>query len=132
VSGHRPPRLVRDAAGFDLCPDPLEASTPAQLVSVLRQYWIWAGKASYRELVRRSNGELATSTICVMLRKETLPPQNRMLAFVSACGATEEDCQRFATAWRRISLGTDVDSPGVQQIPPPHNVVRLFPDRRLP
>jgi hypothetical protein len=30
-----------------------------------------------------------------------------MLAFVSACGATEEERQWFATAWRRISMAQD-------------------------
>jgi hypothetical protein len=30
--------------------------------------------------------------------------QGRVLAFVSACGATEEDCQQFVTAWRLLSL----------------------------
>jgi hypothetical protein len=132
VSGHQAPRLVLDAAGFDLRPDPLQVSTPVEFVSALRRYWIWAGKIPYRELARRSNGEPATSTICVMLRKQTLPPQGRMLAFVSACGAPEEDCRRFTTAWRRLSLDPHPDGPGTQQIPAPRNAVEPLPDRQTP
>jgi hypothetical protein len=132
VSGHPVPRVVPDAAGFDLRPDPLQASTPGQFVGALRRYWIWAGKISYRELVRRSKGELAASTICVMLRNATLPPQGRMLAFVSACGATEEDCQRFVTAWRRLSLGPGAGEPGAQQIPAPRRTAGYAPDRQAP
>jgi hypothetical protein len=106
-----------DAPGFDLRPDPLQADTPGKFVTALRQYWIWSGKTPYRELVRRSGGELAVSTISVMLSKEALPSQSRMLAFVGACGATEEDCQRFVTAWRRISLAEQAGEPGMRQIP---------------
>ncbi len=126
----QPPRLVLDAPGFDLRPDPLQADTPGKFVSALRQYWIWSGKAPYRELARRSGGALAISTISVMLTKETLPAQGRMLAFVSACGATEEDCQRFVTAWRLLSLARHADRPGAQQIPAPRPAAECLPDRQ--
>jgi hypothetical protein len=132
MSGHQAPRLMLDAAGFDLRPDPLQATTPGEFVSALRRYWIWAGKTPYRELARRSQSELAISTISVMLHKETLPPQGRMLAFVSACGAAEEDRQRFVTAWRRISLGPNVDGPGAQKVPAPRNAVGHLTDRQVP
>jgi hypothetical protein len=130
VSGRQAPCLVLDAAGFDLRPDPLQASTPGQFVSALRQYWIWSGKTPYRELARRSGGELAISTISVMLTKETLPSQGRMLTFVSACGATEEDCQRFVTAWRLLSLACHADGLDTQQFPAPRHAAERLPDRQ--
>lgn len=129
-AANKPPRLVLDAPGFDLRPDPLQADTPGKFVSALRQYWIWSGKTPYRELARRSGGELAISTISVMLTKETLPSQGRMLAFVSACGATEEDCQRFVTAWRLLSLARHADGSGTQQIPAPRHTAERLPDRQ--
>ena len=125
---YKPPRLVLDAPGFDLRPDPLQADTPGKFVTALRQYWIWSGKTPYRELAHRSDGELAISTISVMLSRRTLPSQRRMLAFIGACGATEEDCQRFVTAWRRISLAEQAGEPGMQQIPAPRCAGRHVPD----
>lgn len=132
MSGGQAPRLVLDASGFDLRPDPLQAETPGEFVGALRRYWIWAGKTPYRELARRSNGELAASTICVMLRKETLPSQSRILAFVNACGAIEEDRQRFVTAWRLLSLAQHTDGPGTQQIPAPRRAAERMPNRQDP
>jgi hypothetical protein len=123
-------RLVTDAAGFDLRPDPLQADTPAGLAAALREYRIWAGRPSFRELARRTGGAPAASTICTMLRSEDLPAFDCMLAFVSACGATEEDCRRFATAWRRLSLGLHVEGPGTQQIPAPRDTAEHLPDRQ--
>jgi hypothetical protein len=124
------PRLVTDAAGFDLRPDPLEADTPAGFTAALREYRIWAGRPSFRELARRTGGTPAASTICTMLRSEELPAFDCMVAFVSACGATEEDCQRFATAWRRISLGLHIEGPRTQQIPAPRDTAERLPDRQ--
>jgi len=124
------PRLVSDAAGFNLCPDPLQADTPSGLVTALREYRIWAGRPSFRELARRTGGTPAASTICTMLRSAELPVFDCMLAFVRACGATEEECQRFATAWRRLSLGRRADGPETQQIPAPRHVAERLPDRQ--
>ena len=111
-AGQVPP-LVLDAAGFDLRPDPLKADTPAELTAALRQYRIWSGRPSFRELARRTGGTPAASTICTVLRSEELPAFDCMIAVLNACGATEEDRQRFATAWRRISLDT---GPGARHI----------------
>jgi hypothetical protein len=114
------PAPVGDAEGLDLRPDPLQARTPAELSRALRCYRIWAGEPPYRELARRSGGEVAASTFCMMLRGETLPRLGLVLALVDACGGSDEDRQRFATAWRRIRLGRDAgetaDAPE-----PPHN-----------
>jgi hypothetical protein len=129
-AARKPPGPVLDAPGFDLRPDPLQADTPAKFASALRRYWIWSGKTPYRELARRSGGELAISTISVMLTKETLPPQGRVLAFVSACGATEEDRQRFVTAWRLLSLARYADGLGMLQIPAPRHAAGRLPDRQ--
>jgi hypothetical protein len=121
---------VLDAAGFDLRPDPLQADSPAKLVDALREYRIWSGAPSFRELSRRAGGTPAASTIWNMLRGEDLPPFDCMLAFVGACGGTEEDCQRFATAWRRLSLGRHADDLRTQQIPAPRRAAESVPDRQ--
>jgi hypothetical protein len=122
-------RLVLDATGFDLRPDPLQANTPADFTAALRKYRIWAGRPSYRELARRAGGTPAASTICTMLRTDDLPPFGCMIAFVRACGGAEEDCQRFATAWRRLSLSRGAGE-GTQQIPAPRRAVEGAPYRQ--
>jgi hypothetical protein len=123
-------RLVLDATGFDLRPDPLQADTPAGFTASLREYRIWAGRPSFRELSRRAGGTPAASTICTMLRTDDLPAFDCMLAFVSACGGTEEDCKRFATAWRRLSLAHYIDGLGTQQIPAPRAAAERVSDRQ--
>ena len=99
------PLAVTDAEGFDLRPDPLQARTPAELVRTLRDYRIWAGEPSYRELARRST--VAASTFCTTLRGDELPSLHFTLALVDACSGSEEDRRRFATAWRVIRLGRE-------------------------
>jgi hypothetical protein len=115
-SARRIPRPVIDAVGFDLRPDPLGAETPAGLVATLRDYRIWAGRPSFRELARRTDGYPAASTICIMLRSEELPAFGCMIAYLTACGAAEEDLRRFATAWRRLSLDCQAEGTADHQI----------------
>lgn len=120
---------LRDASGFDLRPDPLDADTPKALASALRDYWIWAGRPSYRKLAQRAGGKPAASTICTMLGSSSLPTFDCMLAFLTACGATEEDRRSFATAWRRLSFSRG-DTAGKQQIPAPRGSAEGLPDHQ--
>lgn len=122
-------RFVIDAAGFDLRPDPLRADTATALVSALREYRIWVGRPSYRKLAQRAGGTPAASTICTMLSSSSLPAFDCMLAFLTACGATEEDCRSFATAWRRLSFSHG-DGAGKQQIPAPRGSAEGLPDHK--
>ncbi len=123
-------RLILDSTGFDLRPDPLQANTPAGLTAALRRFRTWAGQPSFRELARRCGGTPAASTICTMLRTPELPAFGSMLAFLGACDATEEDRQRFATAWRRISLGLVGDQPDTPQLSTHRNTAGNSPDYR--
>lgn len=122
-----PVHIVIDAAGFDLRPNPLEADTAAAFVVALRMYRIWAGRPSFRELARRTGGTPAASTICTMLRGQELPAFDCMLAYLRACGAAEEDLQRFATTWRRLSYSDDVPT---RQIPASREAAEHLPDRQ--
>jgi hypothetical protein len=124
------PGYVTDAAGFDLRPNPLHADTPAALAAALREYWIWAGRPSFRELARRAGGTPAASTICTMLGSSKLPTFGCMLAFLTACGATDEDCQRFATTWRRLSFSDGDGARKQQMIPAPRGLAEGLPDHQ--
>jgi hypothetical protein len=44
--------MIRDAAGYSLCSDPLAAQTPADLMAALRRYRICAGEPSYLTICR--------------------------------------------------------------------------------
>lgn len=121
------PRFVTDAAGFDLRPDPLRAETPAALAAALREYWIWAGRPSFRKLARLTGGHPAASTMCTMLSGGKLPALDCMHAFLIACGASEEDCRRFITTWRRLSLSRGEERE-MQQVPVPRGSAEWLPD----
>lgn len=101
-----PRRLrVSDANGLDLRPDPSEATTEAEYVEALRQFRTWAGNPSFRDLEKRCNGRPVASTICKVLQSGQLPRRFEVIdAIVSACGGTDEDRARFATAWRQMVL----------------------------
>jgi hypothetical protein len=122
----RPRRVViPDLPGCDLRPDPLTAKTPPELVDVLRRYRIWAGEPSFREMAAAVQG-VAASTLCSALGRDALPSFDVVIAVVIGCGGSDEDLQRFATAWRRIRL------PGLPDVhePPSSLAVQIRPGSR--
>ena len=102
----RPAReAIPDADGYDLCPDPLKARNSAELVNALRRYRISAGEPSFRDMASNSGQRVAYSTMCAALSGDALPKLDVVLGVVAGCGGSEEDQQRFATAWRRLRIG---------------------------
>lgn len=96
---------VGDARGIDFRPNPAGARTPAELVAVLRDFRVWAGEPSYREMSDRNRGKPAASTICTALRSGELPKFDMVAAVVTGCGGGKEDLERFASAWRAVRTG---------------------------
>jgi hypothetical protein len=95
---------VADLPGHDQRPDPGNAATPAELIVALRQFRLWAGNPSFRTMAARCDQRAAASTMCTLLRAATIPARLEMVdAIVTGCGGSEEDRQRFATAWRRLA-----------------------------
>lgn len=99
-----------DADGFDLRPDPLQATTPADLVRALRQYRLWAGEPPLRAIARRAGTGTGASTICTALNATTLPRLEIVTAIIAGCGGSAEDQRRFTTAWRVIRLSQHDDA----------------------
>ncbi|AQZ62953.1 unnamed protein product [[Actinomadura] parvosata subsp. kistnae] len=93
-----------DLPGHALKPDPLSARTPAEFVGLMKQYRIWAGEPSYRELVRRSRKAFGASTLCQALNSAQLPPEKLVRAFIWACSGSEDDLQAWATTWRLLRM----------------------------
>lgn len=110
------PEPVRDAWGYDLKPNPLEATTSAEFVNALRDYRVWAGKPSFRLMAARAQQFVAHSTMCVALNSSDLPALKVVTAIVVGCGGGSEDQEKFVTAWRRINSG-DFGSSGIQLQP---------------
>ena len=95
---------VPDAPGVDLKPDPMTACTGAEFVKMMGQLRVWAGSPSLRVIAAHSQQGLAPSTLSVALRSAQLPTFNLAVTFARACGCTEDEVSRWATAWRTIAL----------------------------
>lgn len=94
---------IPDAPGYDLKPDPAQATTDAEFVQALGRLRVWAGEPSTRELSRRCGGLPSHSTVFAMLKSESLPPLELVVVFVEALGLPEER-ERWRAAWRRLRL----------------------------
>jgi hypothetical protein len=119
-------RPVSDIAGENLRPDPAPAQSPGELIEVLHQFRIWAGNPSYRNMAARSGQRAGGSTMWKALRGKELPARLEVIdAIVEGSGGSEEDRQRFATAWRRLTLGSAAgrtlppQPPRLHALPPP-------------
>jgi hypothetical protein len=106
------PTVIDDVAGFDLCPDPLQATNAAELMQILRQYRIWAGEPSLREMKRACGNAMGVSTISGLLNSSDLPPFRSLVAIVKGCGGDEDHQRAFATAWRRLRLSPGMAADG--------------------
>src|ERR1700761_50774 len=92
--------------------------------SSLRRVWHAPG---FSAAPKRCNGRPAASTTCKVLQSGELPRRLEVIdAIVAACGGTEGDEQRSATAWHRLvqpapkagpSLGNVMTGPGSRRSP---------------
>jgi hypothetical protein len=95
---------LADAEGHDLRPDPLTASTPAELMQALRQFRVWAGQPGYRVMSRRTGYRAAASTLCTALKSDKMPKLEMVQAIIEGCGGSKDDQRLYSTAWRQITL----------------------------
>lgn len=96
---------VPDASGIDLRPDPLAATTGAELVDALRRYRQWAGDPSFRAMAAQAGQQVAHTTMYSALAGTSLPKLRVVLAVVAGCGGGHDDQRAFASAWRQIKAG---------------------------
>jgi hypothetical protein len=114
-----PQHVIADAAGFDLCPDPLRSSSAAELIQILRQFHIWAGEPPLRAIARASGGAVAISTISMTLNGSKLPRLDILLAIIAGCGGNDDHQRAFATAWRQLRLAAAPVITGSESPPGP-------------
>ena len=96
---------ISDAAGFDLKPDPLQATTPTEFIEALRQYKFWSGDPSWRRMAKRAGQAVVHSTMYAAMNGDALPKLDVVKAIIIGCGGGEDDLSSFASAWRRIGSG---------------------------
>ena len=78
--------------------------TPAELAAALREFRMWAGNPSFREMAQRSGRQAGASTMCEVLNRDELPERLSVVeAIIAGCGGGEADRRRFATAWRKLT-----------------------------
>ncbi len=99
--------IIPDVAGQELCPDPLTAATAEELQAVLRQFWIWSGRPSYRSMARHIGRRYSPSTLHSALNATSPPSFDKLLAIVEGCSGTTTHQQAFATAWRKLHMRRD-------------------------
>lgn len=93
---------INDVSGLDQKPDPLTATTSAELIQVLWKYKSWSGNPSWRVMAKNANQMVVHSTMYAAMNTDTLPKFEVMKAIIIGCGGGEEDLKAFASAWRRI------------------------------
>jgi hypothetical protein len=111
ATGKTPSQQISDADGFDLKPDPLAASTPAEFIEALRQYRAWSGNPSWRQMARQAGQAVVHSTMHAAMNGDTMPKFDVVKAIVAGCGGSDDDLRAFATAWRCITHGSTLNPP---------------------
>jgi hypothetical protein len=102
---------VEDLEGHPLKPDPLTASTPAELQKLLRAYWVWAGEPSPRDVARDSGGAFSHTTAYKLLDPNG-PPFRRLKqvyvrGLIRGCGGDDTEQRLWVTSWRRIRIADE-------------------------
>jgi hypothetical protein len=106
-------RLRQDVAGYELQPDPLAATSKEEFLAVMREFHVWAGEPSYREIALNAGKTVGASTLCEALdpnKPARLPTLKVVTAFVYGCGGGEEDLTIWTTAWRRVRMARTTTS----------------------
>ncbi|HEU0088878.1 MAG TPA: peptidase inhibitor family I36 protein [Pseudonocardiaceae bacterium] len=100
-------------------PDPGGAGTPAEFVAAMRRLKHWTGKG-FRHLEQRAEASghlLPRSTLTAALSRDSLPREELLIAFVSACGCADDEIERWVATRRRIAATHQPDPPDPAPVP---------------
>jgi hypothetical protein len=117
----RKPRETAPGAVPDLDatlrPDPRDAATPADLMSKLRDFKVWAGNPGFRQIAAGAGNRYSAAALHMALKADQLPRKQELIdAIVQGCGGSEEDRRMWATAWRQLAMQPDSGVPLAQVI----------------
>lgn len=102
-----PAPLFPDSGPLHLRPNPRMARTPGEFMQCLNTFKVWSGNSSLREISERSAGRISASTVRNILSSSDLPSRlDPVDAIVQGCGGGDEDRAAFASAWRRLYMGS--------------------------
>lgn len=96
-----------DAPGYDLKPDPKSARTWAHLTAALRDFRIWAGEPSYRQMAANCGQLLSSTAIYRALHSGRPITATAVQAIIRGCGGDEYDEARFMWAWMRVNTNKE-------------------------
>jgi hypothetical protein len=102
TAGDEISQQIGDAPGFDLKPDPLAATTPAEFIQALWQFKAWFGDPSWRKMAKRAGQAAVHSTMYTAMKGDALPKLEVVKAIIIGCGGGEDDLRLFTSAWRRL------------------------------
>ncbi|MDH2426449.1 hypothetical protein [Sphaerisporangium sp. TRM90804] len=100
--------MIADVNGHDIKPDPLQANTLEELADLLRAFWEWAGRPSYRDVARASGNTFSNGTAGKVLAGPSCRAPFKLeyvQGCIRGCGGDEEEVRRWTTAWRKVSNG---------------------------
>lgn len=103
-----PERVMADAPGYELKPDPMTAHDMDGLLERLRALWRWADKPGMRMLEQRSERALSKSTATKLIHgAPNMPPltQKYAAAVARGCGCEEPEVALWVTAVRLLEEG---------------------------
>ncbi|WP_433333950.1 helix-turn-helix domain-containing protein [Spirillospora sp. CA-294931] len=109
-------------------PRPEDPATPAEFTQALRALKAWSG-LSYREIESRARTaglRLPFSTASGMLGRTTLPREDLLIAFTTACGLPKDEVAAWVTARKRLAITATTPAP----ITPPPVAPRKRPKLR--
>ena len=118
-AAHEPRRKPRETApgavpdlDASLRPDPRDAATPADLMTRLRQFKVWAGNPGYRQIAAGAGNRYSSTALHAALKADQLPRKQELIdAIVQGCGGSEEDRRMWATAWRQLAMAPESGVP---------------------
>jgi hypothetical protein len=102
ASGRRDTDQISDACGYELKPDPLSTTAPAEFIDCLWRYKAWSGDPSWRNMANRAGQVVVHSTIYAAMHGTALPKHDVVRAIITGCGGGNDDLVAFITAWRRL------------------------------
>ncbi|URN07177.1 hypothetical protein LUW74_30205 [Actinomadura madurae] len=87
-------------------PNPADALTAAQFVARMREFRSWSG-LPYRQIQQRAAAagfHLPHSTVAGALSRDTLPREDLLAAFITACGGDEPTVEQWLRMRRRLAV----------------------------
>lgn len=111
--------MFPDSGPLHLRPNPRMARTEREFMKCLMTFKLWSGNRSLRQISEQSGGRISPSSVRNVLNSIVMPDRLEVVdAIVLGCGGSEEIRKAFASAWRRLRMGSgEITTPGMDAVP---------------